>query len=239
MNSNVNDKSEDEQAEELELPATFERLWEAVDDLDQGDLPDPLDEPDDESLDSPWAAIEDLEEADQSAIDPQDDEEQTPDPWSDVDELPDPLAELPAARPPVVIPAALHMPPMSEWKTTSSKPRQLGWRSSARLLSPDVGELVCVADPAAATSRLLVASWESTSSQGMASVSFRVADDGPQYQAHASRGGEGLLDCELELEGELLALRIQLESAREERGLRLGRDALMGHFLVDPSKDDL
>ena len=238
MSTNVNN-NEEEQTEDLELPDAFERLWEAVDDLESSDLPDPLDEPEDESLDEPWAAIEDLEVADKSAIDPQADEEQAPDPWSDIDELPDPMAGLPEARPPVVIPAALHMPPMSEWKKTNEQPRQLAWRSSARLLSPDLGELVCVADPASATSRLLVASWENTSSQGITSVSFRVADDGPQYQAHASRGGEGLLDCELELEGELLALRVQLETAREERGLRLGRDALIGHFIVDPSKDNL
>lgn len=239
MTTYLSDESEEEQAENLELPATFERLWEAVDDLANSDLPNPLDELEDESLDEPWAAIEDLSAADHSAIDPQEDEQEAPDPWSEIDELLDPLAALPAARPPVIIPASLHMPPMSEWKKTPAKPRHLPWRSSARMLSPDLGEVVCVADPAAAVSRLLVATWEHTSSQGLASVSFRVADDGPQYQAPASRGGEGLLDCELQLEGEVLALRVQLVTAREERGLRLGRDALIGHFLVDPSKDGL
>ncbi len=205
----------------------------------EGDLPDPIDEADDDSVDEPWASIGDLDEPDEAAIDPQEHEEEVPDPWSQSEDFPDPMAALPEAPPPVVIPPSLQMPPMSEWRSSSDKTRKLPWRTSARLLSPDLGELVCVADPSAEVSRLLVAAWEPEDSQGLASLLFRVADDGPQFKAPASRGGEGVLDCKLELEGEVVALRLQLETAREERGLRLGRDVLAGHFLIDPSKDEL
>jgi len=240
MTPQENEEAEEQQPNtEHEPAASFERLWEAVDDLADADLADPLDEPEDESIDEPWATVGDLDAVDEDAIDPQDDEEEVPDPWSEDDDLPDPLAALPAPLPPVDIPASMQMPPMSEWKSSSERSRTLAWRTSARLLSPDLGKLICVADPSAPTSRLLVATWEPVDSQGLASLSFRVADDGPQFHAPASRGGEGMLDCELELDGEIIPLRLQLEAARDERGLRLGRDVLAGHFLVDSSKDDL
>ena len=237
MTNHLSDDTEPTGLEEADSIATFEHLWESVEDLGEDDLPDPLDEPEDESVDEPWAAIEDLNEADPVPIDPQD--EHIPDPWSEADEVPDPLAALPSAPPPVIIPPALHMPPMSEWKTSSAATRTLPWRTSARLLSPNLGELVCVADPACNKSRLLVACWEPADAEGMASLSFRVTDDGSQFTAPASRGGEGVLDCELELDGKVVALRLHLETAREERGVRLGRDVLAGHFLVDPSRDEM
>ena len=240
MTPQENEDAEERQPDaEHESSAGFERLWEAVDDLTDADLADPLDEPEDISLDEPWATVQDLNATDEDAIDPQDDEEEVPDPWSEDDNLPDPLAALPAALPPVVIPPSLQMPPMSAWKSSSERTHKLAWRTSARLLSPDLGKLICVADPGAPISRLLVAAWEPVDSQGLASLSFRVADDGPQFHVPASRGGEGMLDCELELEGEIIPLRLQLECAREDRGLRLGRDVLAGHFLVDSSRDDL
>ena len=224
---------------EHESASNLERLWESVDDLGEADVDDPLDEPEEESIDEPWAAVQDLEAVDEAAIDPQEDEEAAPDPWSEESDLPDPLDMLPAPPPPVVIPPSLQMPPMNEWKSSSERARKLPWRTSARLLSPDLGKQICVADPSAPISRLLVAAWEPIDSQGLASISFRVADDGPQFNAPASRGGDGVLDCELELEGEVIALRLQLEAAREERGLRLGRDVLAGDFLVDSSRDEL
>jgi len=39
--------------------------------------------------------------------------------------------------------------------------------------------------------------------------------------------------------GEIVEVSLQLVSAREERGLRLGRDLLGHRFLVDPSRDEL
>jgi hypothetical protein len=104
---------------------------------------------------------------------------------------------------------------------------------------PALGELVCVADPSAATSQLLVAAWEWRDGEERNELVFRVADDGPECSAPAAGVGEATVQCELELDGETVEAVLELVSAREERGLRLGRDLLGRRFLVDPSSDEL
>ncbi|MBJ95164.1 MAG: hypothetical protein CMP23_11930 [Rickettsiales bacterium] len=215
-----------------------EQLWEAVSDLHEPDVPAPLDDIEESSTDETWAAVDDLNEEDCESIDPLNQEQTPPDPWSN-DEFPNPLAALPDPPPPVVVPHDLQMPPMSEWRDSTSEKPQLAWRGIARVLSPELGSVVYVADPSRAESRLLVASWEPSAGETLTSIGIRLADDGALHEAPASRTGNDLVEAQIELGGKTLALHLKLEVGRDERGLRLGRDILAGAFLIDPAGDEV
>jgi hypothetical protein len=239
MNQPTSDSEEPEQAPLEDEEPVDEHIWEPVGDLEQADLPDPLADAEEEPSDEPWAAVSDLDAEDAVLIDPEEDAEQAPDPWGSLEGLPDPLDSLPTPAPPVVVAQALLMPPMHEWREERQELRRLPWRTTATVCRPDLGELVCVADPSAATSQLLVAAWEWRDPEERSELVFRVADDGPECSAPATGIGEVAVQCELELDGETVEAFLELVSAREERGLRLGRDLLGRRFLVDPSDDEL
>ena len=103
---------------------------------------------------------------------------------------------------------------------------------------PELGELVCIADPSCGNSQLLVATWQWADPEDCRELMFRIADDGPEHRLDAATSGEPLIECELEIAQEILVARLELVSSRGERGLRLGRDLLGRRFLVDPAKDD-
>jgi hypothetical protein len=208
--------------------------WGAVEDVEEEDLElRPTDEP--KTDEDRWDEVDDRAEAD---VGIEDVEEQLDDPWAPVDSgaVPPDLAVEPP--PPLEFP-----PPVATLRRAGEPrpqaPRSLPWRGSATLLDPDLPDLLYIADVSARYSRLLVAAWEWDESEpGGRAIRLRLSDDGPEHPVTAVAPHEAILDAELRIDGATLRLRLALAIVRDERGLRLGRDALAGRFQVDPARSD-
>jgi|GEM_PF-6816254 len=197
--------------------------WEPVDDLAAPDevVPPPAEEPPETPSVEPWADVDDLDQVD-VALAPEVVPE-SEDAWAPVDEQPVPMPP-PAAAPP--------LPPPLPASAAPTKPRRsLPWRGVATCQAPELPSLLCTCDTTAAASTLLVAAWEPSEA---GRVQFRLSDDGNWVDALLAPGD--CVDLAIELDGESLTVRAALSVGAGHRGLRLGRDALAGRFLVDCSE---
>lgn len=213
-----------------------EDRWGAVTDLDEPDteleVVDDLlpDQPD------PWADVQDEAEPD-LLLEPEL-QEHPEDPWG-------PVGSGPALGPTlaVVDHAPLQLPPPAPLAGTESEPaartgprHPLPWRGRARLLGPDLPELMYVADVARERTVLLVASWAWADDEpGARRLRLRLADDGPEVEVETAAPHEAAMACEIEIEGRSLPARVAVVADRSDRGLHIGRDVLATRFVVDPS----
>ena len=216
----------EEDEEEIEDP------WAPVED-DGDDVALPTPAGDDEEAEELWEPVEDgvADDLVLAELEP----EGRDDPWgasgaTQTPELPgvsrrlvDEGFTLPRARPqPALLPAL----------------RTLPWRSTADLESLELPNLLCVADPTATGSRLLVAAWAWADEAAGDLLRFRISDDGPEIEAAPASPHEAVIESVIRLVDLDLRVRLHLEAARDQRGVVLGRDVLAGRFVVDASRED-
>ena len=238
----------DQDSGDEELPASEEdegnqeALWTPVADLEEPDisLPGPVDE--NQYKSSPWQPVADMD-GDELTIelDRLQKEDMPSDPWGPVHSTPEtePIGVRPSAKVAVALPPPL-LPVHDDPDLLSSPERSIPWRCTANINEPDLVAVSCVADPTSEQSRLLVASWDWVpEAPGGTRLRFRLADDGEFIDSEAAEAHLPALDCTIQIGDDTLRGRLLLETSRDERGLRLGRDQLAGRFVVDPSVDQL
>ena len=211
-----------------------EERWGAVDDDGESDLAlQATDQP--KTHDEIWGEVADTAKEDLVLLDV---EERSGNPWSKLsgneapEEAPIDLGPRFEAPPPVArraTEAPRRAPPPS---------RSLPWRGITALREPELPDLLYIADAASERSTLLVAAWEWSEAEPAGHLlRLRLADDGPEVEWRAAAPHEPAIEARLVLEGESIRTRLALALAREQRGLRLGRDVLAGRFQVDPGTD--
>lgn len=116
---------------------------------------------------------------------------------------------------------------------SAAPPRKIPWRSQGRVLRPDLGPTLIVADSCSERSSLCVAAfgW-----RGARWLWIRMTDDGPEIAVPAANDEPEIELCvragERVLEGV-----VRLVVVVGERGVRLGRDQLAGRFVIDPARE--
>ena len=207
--------------------------WTGIDDAAQRDLDVPLHDRDGEAPEEFWAQVEDVvaQDLDLPAVE----EETEPDPWAPVPPgvLPEDSAGL-ARR----AERGFALPLSSPRPGLLPAPRTLPWRGTADLMEPELPALLCVADPTATGSRLLVAAWCWADEATGDLLRFRVSDDGPEIEVAPRTPHEAVLESTLKILDIELLVRLHLEAVRDQRGVVLGRDVLAGRFVIDPSRED-
>lgn len=218
---------------QLPTPEPIPDPWEPVDDLGDDDVATPDAAPEElRTPEDPFAPVDDLDADDDVELAPLT-EEAPPDPWSDAPE--DQPAEITlGTAPPLLLP--VWAPPRQLPAPEDVEVAPLPWRSAAELLAPMAGRLLCVADPRAPESCLLVSTWEWLEDEEH--LRFRLADDGEGVVVRAARTDEPIVAVRLRVGGQELDVELRLVAERADRGVRLGRDALSGRFLVDPARDE-
>jgi hypothetical protein len=140
--------------------------------------------------------------------------------------------------PPTDLPELKRIPPRLVADLPSVLPQVLPWRTTATLLEPSQPRLLCVSDPTAAQSFLLVSSWEWVEAEGSPRLRFRLADDGDSIEFPSRSDDEPILEARIRVTQKDFNATLILVTGREERGLRLGRDVLARRFLIDSERDE-
>lgn len=259
---------DDPPAEELTNEQILSRLDEVLkgteddDDLLEDDVPPDIDIPDEEEdrEEDPWSDVEPPAAEDLALPGHHGDTEPGPEAWGDVDDLCDedvPVEDveerldgdpwspvdygvMPEAPGGASAPSNLGfaLPLARPQPGLLPAPRTLPWRSTADLMDPALPALLCVADPTATGSRLLVAAWAWADEAAGDRLRFRISDDGPEIEVAPSTPHEAVLVSTLKIADVEVRVRLHLEAVRDQRGVVLGRDVLAGRFIVDPSRED-
>jgi len=214
--------------------------------------------PDEDAPPNPWEPVSDLEaedlepteivteESEPDPFDPLPDDGDAEVPIPDVpsEESEDPWSDAAMTEPEGLLPT----PPMPQWpdppavvgildESRRGPVVALPWRTSAEMRAPTAARLLCEADARTMGSLLRVATWTWVDGSDD-HVSFRLADDGEDIAVRVLVPGVPVFEAELRVAGRELAARLELVVDRDARGLVLGRDLLVGRFVIDPAQQD-